>query len=89
MVSNFYALLIGIDYDEPNPYYKSLKGAVRDINKVASFLEKSLQIQVEHVIRLTSPLPEQNSPTDGRSPQGNKPPTYANIVEPTFRRLKQ
>ncbi|MFM7191461.1 MAG: caspase family protein [Microcystaceae cyanobacterium] len=81
MVSNFYALLIGIDYYEPNSYYKSLKGAVRDINKVASFIEKSLQIQAEQMIRLISPLPMQDSLTDGRSPQRNKPPTYANIVE--------
>lgn len=66
-MANFHALLIGIDYYEPNPYYKSLKGAVRDIDKVASYLEKSLQIEAEQIIRLTSPLPDKNSLADVRS----------------------
>jgi hypothetical protein len=73
--------LIGIDYYEPNPYYKSLKGAVRDIDKVASYLEKSLQIEAEQIIRLTSPLPDQNSLADVRSLRLERPPTYQNIVE--------
>jgi hypothetical protein len=80
-MANFYALLIGIDYYEPNPYYKSLKGAVRDIDKVASYLEKSLQIQAEQIIRLTSPLPDKNSLADVRSLRLERPPTYQNIVE--------
>ncbi|MDJ0731769.1 MAG: hypothetical protein QNJ33_17455 [Crocosphaera sp.] len=32
--SQVYALLIGIDYYEPNPYYSSLMGAVKDIDLV-------------------------------------------------------
>ena len=80
-MANFHALLIGIDYYEPNPYYKSLKGAVRDIDKVASYLEKSLQIQAEQIIRLTSPLPDKNSLADVRSLRLERPPTYQNIVE--------
>jgi hypothetical protein len=80
-MANFHALLIGIDYYEPNPYYKSLKGAVRDIDKVASYLEKSLQIEAEQIIRLTSPLPDQNSLADVRSLRLERPPTYQNIVE--------
>jgi uncharacterized cupredoxin-like copper-binding protein len=80
-MANFYALLIGIDYYEPNPYYKSLKGAVRDIDKVASYLEKSLQIEAEQIIRLTSPLPDKNSLADVRSLRLERPPTYENIVE--------
>jgi hypothetical protein len=80
-MANFHALLIGIDYYEPNPYYKSLKGAVRDIDKVASYLEKSLQIEAEQIIRLTSPLPDKNSLADVRSLRLERPPTYENIVE--------
>jgi hypothetical protein len=37
---NIYALLIGIDYYLPNRLYKNLKGAVRDINLVASYLSR-------------------------------------------------
>jgi hypothetical protein len=79
-MANFYALLIGIDYYQPNPYYKSLQGAVRDIDKVASYLEKSLQIPAERIARLTSPLPGTNSLEDVRSARQELPPTYQNIV---------
>lgn len=77
----FYALLIGIDYYEPNPYYNSLKGAVRDIDKVADYLEKSLRIPTEQITRLTSPLPDTNSLADVRSARRELPPTYQNIVQ--------
>jgi hypothetical protein len=77
----FYALLIGIDYYESNPYYNSLRGAVRDIDKVADYLEKSLQIPTQQITRLTSPLPDTNSLADVRSARRELPPTYQNIVQ--------
>ena len=80
-MAEFYALLIGIDYYQPNPYYKSLQGAVRDIDKVADYLEKSLQIPPERITRLTSPLPDTNSLADVRSARKEMPPTYQNIVD--------
>lgn len=81
-MSNFYALLIGIDYYEPNPYYKSLQGCVRDIDKVADYLERSLQSPTKPIItRLTSPLPDTNSLADVRSARQEKSPTYQNIVD--------
>lgn len=80
-MSNFYALLIGIDYYEPNPYYNSLQGAVRDIDKVAAYLEKSLQIPSERITRLISPLPNNNSLADVRAARKEIPPTYRNIVD--------
>jgi hypothetical protein len=79
-MADFYALLIGIDYYEPNPYYKSLQGAVRDIDKVGDYLEKALQIPAERMSRLTSPLPDTNSLGDVRSARQEKLPTYQNIV---------
>ncbi|MFN5515307.1 MAG: caspase family protein [Cyanobacteriota bacterium] len=81
-MSNFYSLLIGIDYYQPNPYYASLQGAVRDIDKVASFLEKSLEIPAENMTRLTSPLGERDthSLADVRAARREQPPTYDNIV---------
>ncbi|MFM7440176.1 MAG: caspase family protein, partial [Snowella sp.] len=50
-------------------------------DKVASYLEKSLQIEAEQIIRLTSPLPDKNSLADVRAARNEKPPTYENIVE--------
>lgn len=47
-----YALLIGIDYYEPNQLYKSLKGAVRDINLVEAFLARTLNIPDQHIYKL-------------------------------------
>ncbi|WP_019499148.1 caspase family protein [Pseudanabaena sp. PCC 6802] len=79
-MSDFYALLIGINYYEPNPYYKSLQGAVRDIDKVAHYLETSLQIPSKQITRLTSPLPNTNSLADVRAERKEMPPTYQNIV---------
>jgi hypothetical protein len=87
-MADFYALLIGIDYYQPNPYYKSLQGAVRDIDKVADYLEKSLQIPPEQIARLTSPLPDTNSLADVRSARQEMPPTYQNIVK-AFNRITE
>jgi Caspase domain len=80
-MADFFALLIGIDHYEPNPYFTSLRGAVRDIDKVADYLKISLQIADERITRLTSPLPDSNSLADVRSARKELPPTYQNIVD--------
>ena len=73
---NFYALLIGIDYYLPNRLYKNLKGAVRDINLVASYLSETLKIPSERIFKLTSPNPEVAEIIETKNPE----PTYENIV---------
>ncbi|MEG3931797.1 MULTISPECIES: caspase family protein [unclassified Microcoleus] len=73
---NFYALLIGIDYYLPNRLYKNLKGAVRDINLVASYLSETLKIPSEGIFKLTSPNPEVAETIETKDPE----PTYENIV---------
>ncbi|MEG4484994.1 caspase family protein [Microcoleus sp. D2_18a_B4] len=73
---NFYALLIGIDYYLPNRLYKSLKGAVRDINLVASYLSETLKVPSERIFKLTSPNPEVAETIETKDPE----PTYENIV---------
>jgi hypothetical protein len=80
-MANFFALLIGIDHYEPNPYFKSLRGAVRDIDKVADYLKTSLKICDEQITRLTAPLPDHNSLADVRAARKEQPPTYQNIVD--------
>jgi Caspase domain len=74
-----HALLIGIDYYQPNRFYKSLKGAVRDINLVETFLKQTLQIPSEQIHKLTSSEPEDTSLLEVRSAQ-TQDPTYENIV---------
>ncbi|MCU0543846.1 MAG: caspase family protein [Oscillatoriaceae cyanobacterium Prado104] len=76
LTSNIYALLIGIDCYQPNQLYRNLKGAVRDINLVASYLLKTLKIPSERIFRLTSPNPEVAGTIECNDPK----PTYANIV---------
>jgi Caspase domain len=80
-MADFYALLIGIDYYQPNSLFGSLRGAVRDIDKVADYLDKSLKIPPEKISRLTSPLPDTNSLGDVRSARQEILPTYQNIVD--------
>lgn len=80
-MSDFYALLIGIDYYEPNSHYKSLQGAVGDIDSVGDYLEKSLKIPSDKITRLTSPLPDTNSLADVRSARQEESPTYVNIID--------
>jgi hypothetical protein len=75
-IPNIYALLIGIDYYLPNRLYKSLKGAVRDINLVADYLLKTLNIPSEKMFKLTSPNPEVAETIETKDPE----PTYENIV---------
>jgi hypothetical protein len=79
-MANFYALLIGIDYYQPNPHFNSLRGAVLDIDKVAAYLEIALKIPSEQITRLTSPIPDTNSTADARAARQELPPTYQNIV---------
>jgi hypothetical protein len=85
---DFYALLIGIDYYLPNPLFTSLQGAVRDIDKVADYLDKALKIPPEKIARLTSPLPDTNSLGDVRSARQEIHPTYQNIVN-TFHSITE
>ena len=81
-MANFYALLIGIDYYDPKPdNFDHLQGCVRDIDQVASYLDKSLGISADNITRLTSPLPNINSLADVRSARQEMPPTYENIVQ--------
>ena len=75
-IPNIYALLIAIDYYLPNRLYKSLKGAVRDINLVADYLLKTLKIPSENIFKLTSPNPEVAETIETKDPE----PTYENIV---------
>ena len=73
---NIYTLLIGIDGYKPNRLYKNLKGAVRDINLVASYLLETLKIPSERIFKLTSPNPEVAETIETKDPE----PTYENIV---------
>ena len=73
-----HALLIGIDGYKPNQLYKSLKGAVRDINLVETFLKQTLQIPSERIRKLTSPNLADTALLEARSAQ--EQPTYENIV---------
>lgn len=74
-----HALLIGIDYYKPNQLYKSLKGCVRDINLVETFLKQTLQIPPQRIRKLISCDPEDSTLSQIRSAQIQEP-TYENIV---------
>jgi Caspase domain len=74
-----HALLIGIDSYIPNRLYKSLKGAVRDINLVDAFLKETLKIPAERIRKLISPNREDNPLQEAKSPQ-DREPTYENII---------
>ena len=88
-MANFHALLIGIDYYEPKPdNYNNLQGCVRDIYKVADYLENYLKIPTEQITRLTSSIPDKNSLADVRAIRNEKLPTYENIVE-AFRTITE
>ena len=82
--AKFYALSIGIDYYESVPaypqLYKNLGGCVRDIDLVDSYLRKTLKVPTEQIWKLTAPIEESNDLAAFRSAQGNKLPTYENIV---------
>ena len=76
-----HVLLIGIDYYKPNQLYKSLKGAVRDIDLVYTFLTgtETLKIPAERIRRLVSPNKEDTALLEARSAQEQEP-TYENII---------
>ena len=74
-----HALLIGIDYYQPNRLYKSLKGAVRDICLVEAFLKQTLKVPAERILKLTAPSREDVTLLEVRSAQEPEP-TYENIV---------
>lgn len=75
-----HALLIGIDHYKPNPIYRSLKGAVRDINLVETFLKTgALEVPAERIHKLTAPNQEDAALQEARSAKDQEP-TYENIV---------
>ena len=80
-LTNFYALLIGIDRYEPNRYYKDLKGCVRDIDLVDEYVCNTLEVPKEHIWKLTSPFEETSILSGIRSARQEVKPTYANIVQ--------
>jgi Caspase domain len=80
--SVIHVLLIGIDYYKPNRLYKSLKGAVRDINLVEAFLKQTLKIPTEQIYKLISPNQEDAALLAARSAEAHvQEPTYENIVK--------
>jgi hypothetical protein len=78
-VPAIHALLIGIDCYKPNKLYKSLKGAVRDINLVDKFLRETLKVPAERIRKLTSINEDDTVLLAARSAQEQEP-TYENIV---------
>jgi hypothetical protein len=79
LASTIHVLLIGIDYYKPNRFFKSLRGAVRDINLVDTFLKETLKIPLECIRKLISPNPEDTTLSVDRSTE-DQDPTYENIV---------
>ncbi|MDX2228278.1 MAG: caspase family protein [Leptolyngbyaceae cyanobacterium bins.349] len=75
-----HVLLIGIDYYKPNRLYKSLQGAVRDINLVETFLKETFKIPVERIRKLISPNPDDPALAHLQSSPAQEP-TYANLVK--------
>lgn len=75
-----YALLIGINLYLPNDIqgktYKSLRGCVKDVERVETFLRGRLPLPDANLIKLTAT----NAPTGGAVEPPEKRPTYANIV---------
>lgn len=71
---NIYALLIGINHYESNRLYRSLNGAVGDINLVDDYLKKT--VHPKRTWKLISPNPDVS---DVRASQ--EMPTYENIIK--------
>ncbi|WP_413168037.1 caspase family protein [Capilliphycus salinus ALCB114379] len=79
---NFYALLIGIDFYFPHRlpegyYYKNLRGCVRDINHVETYLTETFNLTPEQIIKLTATASD--NPTQPKEPP-ELLPTYENMV---------
>ncbi|MGF1675065.1 MAG: caspase family protein [Rivularia sp. (in: cyanobacteria)] len=79
-LTNFYALLIGIDFYGQNNLFKNLRGCVGDIDLVAGYLQNSLQVPSENIWKLTSPFEEDSSLSKVRSARKELKPSYENIV---------
>jgi hypothetical protein len=79
---NIHALLIGIDHYEPNQLFPNLKGSVRDIELVETFLTRNLELPQERIQKLISRNREDETLMAIRSATGPEPqkPTYENIV---------
>ncbi len=75
-----YALLIGINAYLPNDVqgktYKSLRGCVKDVERVEAFLRARLPLTDATLVKLTAT----SAPTGGIAEPAEKRPTYANIV---------
>ncbi|NJO40766.1 MAG: caspase family protein [Cyanobacteria bacterium RU_5_0] len=82
--STIHALLIGIDDYKSSQLYGNLKGAVRDINAVETYLKQTFQIPPERICKLIAPNPEDTDRLNTQSAQAQEPtyekPTYENIV---------
>lgn len=78
---NFYALLIGIDFyfphELPDGRYKKLRGCVRDINHIETYLKDTFNLTLDQIIKLTATASE-NSNQPQEPPE--LLPTYENIV---------
>ncbi len=79
-LTNFHALLIGIDFYGENDLYGNLRGCVGDIDLVAGYLQNSLQVPQSNIWKLTSPFEEDSSLSKVRSARKEVKPTYENIV---------
>ncbi|NES64057.1 MAG: caspase family protein [Okeania sp. SIO2D1] len=79
---NFYALLIGIDFYFPHKLeggnYRNLRGCVRDINHVETYLKDTFNLTPDQIIKLTATASDNNSHQPKESPEFL--PTYQNIV---------
>ena len=76
-----HVLLIGINYYQPNRFYRDLKGCVHDVNLVDDYLQSSFQIPPTDIHRLTSPTPEESSLLEVSATQPDLAPTYENIIQ--------
>ncbi|MEG4455537.1 caspase family protein [Microcoleus sp. N9_A1] len=79
---NLYALLIGINFYFPHRlpegnYYKNLRGCVRDINNVETYLKDTFNLTPDQVIKLTATASD--NPNQPQEPS-ELLPTYENIV---------
>jgi len=76
-MSNFYALLIGINYYYPNIFsndiFNSLRGCLRDIALIEELLITKFQVPENNIFKLISPKDTKN--------KLSKSPTYENIVQ--------
>ena len=80
-MSNFYALLIGINYYQPSKFPNNdkatnLYGCLRDIALVENFLKTKLRIPENSTFKLTSSEGTENRPSES----ADRLPTYENMV---------